>query len=363
MDVLRYSAANAAAKFAAELPQKISCVNTKTPQVADLLGKSTLFTAQYACWVNCIEPQLLIDPSLTDLWSNIATGSNWTGGLKVCGADGQSGQYMSQGRDCTWTVPAGVTCARFQIWGAGSGAGGGGACCSLSPFGSTAAFTSVIIPVTAGNTYTIHSGCAPLVCAYCTYQSQRPHGDKSFVQGPALCNVCADGGIGELGAWMACNGRTAGSNCYWGSKCNIGSSTGVCCGFALCAQGSFACWSATGVGVCCLLPFTPGAAYFGSSPVGAVYGIKGMFPGASSMAGTGNVFTYACHPPVYGFESTSFCCQSQCLYSTCGATYQACCGYNRTPGAGASPSFTCGGSTESYGDCSGRFGMVCVCYK
>lgn len=363
MDVLRYSAINAKNAIGAQIQEKNSCITTKTPQVATLLAQTNLFDSTYACWVNCIEPQLLIDPSLTALYDCIPTGSGWTGGLKVCGADGEVNLYMSQGRDCTWTVPAGVTCARFQIWGAGSGAGGGGSCCSLSPFGATAAFVSVMIPVTAGSQYVIHSGCAPLTCAYCTYQSQRPHGDKSFVQGPGLCNVCADGGIGELGMWMACNGRTAGSICYWGSKCNIGSSTGVCCGFALCAQGSFACWAATGVGICCELPFTPGAAYFGSSLVGAVYGIKGMFPGVSSGAGTGNIFTCTCHPPVYGFVNTSQCRQYQCVYTTCGATYQACCGYNRTPGAGASPSFTCGGSTGSYGDCAGRFGMVCVCYK
>jgi hypothetical protein len=362
MDVLRYSAFNAKSYLNTVVSQRSSCVTTKSAETSALAPAAAIFDANYLCWTNCIEPQLLANPALTSLWSCIPAGSGWNGGFTVCGADGASGQYMSQGRDCTWTVPAGVTCARFQIWGAGSGAGGGGNCCSLSPFGSTGAFVSVIIPVTAGSQYVIHSGCAPLTCAYCTYQSQRPHGDKSYVQGPGLCNVCADGGTGELGNWMVCNGRTAGSVCYWGSKCNVGSSTGVCCGFALCGQGSFACWSPTGVGVCCLLPYTPGSLYFGSSPVGSVYGIKGMFSAASSGAGTGNIFTCVCHPPVYGFVNTSQCTQYLCVIC-CGAAYQACCGYNRTPGAGASPSMSCGGATGIYGDCAGRFGMVCVCYK
>jgi hypothetical protein len=35
----------------------------------------------------------------------------------------------------------------------------------------------------------------------------------------------------------------------------------------------------------------------------------------------------------------------------------------RVPGAGASVALACGGSNQMYGDCSGRFGMVCVSYK
>jgi hypothetical protein len=110
------------------------------------------------------------------------------------------------------------------------------------------------------------------------------------------------------------------------------------------------------------MPFTPAAPYFGSSAAGAVYGIKGMFSAASPGAGAGNVFTCVCHPPVYGFTSTSQCTQYLCVIC-CGSAYQACCGYNRTPGAGASPSMACGGATGMYGDCQGRFGMVCVCFK
>ncbi len=354
MDVLRYSALNAKEKLQQLITERDSCVTTKSPEVTTLSGYAQVFDSNYACWVNCIEPQLLVDPSQTALWSCIPTGSGWTSGFTVCGADGTANLYMSCGANCTWTVPAGVTCARFQIWGAGGGAGSGGMCCSISPFGGTGAYVSVIIPVTAGTSYVMRSGCSPRVCAYCTFANQRPNGESSFVQGPGLCNVCASGGISELGNWMVCQGRCSGFACYFGSKC------AACCGYAVCGQGSFGCWSPTGVGVCCLLPFTPAAPYFGTSTTGSIYGIKGMFSAVSS-CGVNNA-ACVCHPPVYGFTSTSQCVQ-YLGQICCGSAYQACCGYNRTPGAGASPSLACGAALQMYGDCSGRFGMICVCFK
>ena len=355
MDVLRYSAVNAKNYLNAQIEAKTSCVATKSVQTEALAPAAELFSTQYRCWVQTIEPSLLINPYQTSLWSCIPTGSGWTGGIKVCGADGSAtNQYMSQGADCTWTVPEGVTCARFQIWGAGGGSGSGGMCCSISPFGGTGAYASIIVGVTPGSSYTIHSGCAIRVCAYCAYGCHRPDGDKSFVQGPGLCNFCAEGGISELGKWMTCNGRHAVSSCYFGSKCS------VCCGYAVCGGGSFACWSPTGRGVCCILPFTPAANYFGNSELGAVYGIRGMFSALCS-CGMNNAACF-CHPPVYGFLSESQC---TAFYNgtCCGSVGQACCNRMRVPGAGGWPSSAFGGATGMYGDCSGRFGMVCVCYK
>jgi hypothetical protein len=354
MDVLRYSATNAKNTLQSSINAKNSCIDAKTPEINALQVAGNLFTPEYRCWVQTLEPSLLANPAQTSLWSCIPTGSGWTSGFTVCGADGVSGQYFSQGRDCVWTVPDGVTCARFQVWGAGSGSGSGGMCCSISPFGGTGAFLSVIIPVTSGTSYTIHSGCAIRVCSYCTFSCQRPDGDKSFVQGPGLCNFCAEGGIGELGKWMTCNGRSATSSCYFGSKCSF------CCGYAVCGEGGFGCWSATGRGVCCILPFTPAANYFGNSPIGAVYGIRGMFSALCS-CGMNNAACY-CHPPIYGFLTTSQC---TVFYdgTCCGSANQACCGVLRVPGAGGWPSTAFGGSNQMYGDCSGKFGMVCVCFK
>lgn len=354
MDVLRYSAANAKSYLQTEITAKQSCVAVKGPQTTALAPAAEIFSAEYRCWVQTIEPSLIGHPAQTSLWACVPTGSGWSGGFTVCGNDGQTGQYFSQGNDCNWTVPTGVSCARFQVWGAGSGSGSGGMCCSISPFGGTGAYASIIMKVNAGEIYTLHSGCAPRVCAYCTFSCQRPDGDKSFVQGPGLCNFCAEGGIGELGKWMSCNGRYAVGSCYFGSKCIPGY------GYAVCGEGGFGCWSATGVGVCCILPFTPGANYFGNSARGAVYGIKGMFSALCS-CGNNNAACY-CHPPIFGFTAESQC---TVFYDgiCCGSANQACCGRLRVPGAGGWPSTAFGGAVSMYGDCSGKMGIVCVCFK
>ena len=354
MDVLRYSALNAKRYLETQIDEKNSCISTKCVETSTLSDALNLFNEEYFCWVKCIEPSLLANPAQTSLWECIPIGSDWSAGFKVCGADGTTGLFMSEGADCTWTVPAGVTCARFQLWGAGSGSGSGGRCCSISPYGGTGAYASVIIPVTPGSDYTIHSGCAIRVCAFCTQACQRPDGDKSFVQGPGLSNFCAEGGIGELGKWMTCIGRSTVSSCYFGSKCSF------CCGYAICGAGSFGCWSATGRGVCCILPFTPAANYFGNSNVGAVHGIRGMFSALCS-CGNNNAIC-VCHPPIYGFLSESQCTR-RLGQICCGSPWQACCGQMRVPGAGAAAALACGGSNQMYGDCSGRFGMVCVSYK
>lgn len=354
MDVLRYSAINAKSYLEEQFVEKTEDLQQKITDITPIAGAASLFTPEYKCWVQCIEPSLLNNPYQISLWDCIPIGSGWVDGFKVCGDDGAANQYMSKGADCTWTVPEGVTCARFQLWGAGSGSGSGGLCCSVSPYGGTGAYVSIIIPVEVGSSYTIHSGCAIRTCAYCAYGCHRPDGDKSYVQGPGLFNVCAEGGVGELGKWMVCNGRYGVNACNFGSKCIPTT------GYRVCGGGSFACWSATGIGVCCILPFTPGANYFGNSTVGALYGIKGMFPSLCSCGNNNAMCT--CHPPIYGFTTVS-----QCTWfaagTCCGSLLQACCGYNRVPGGGGSPSSAFGGATGMYGDCSGRFGMVCVSYK
>ena len=93
------------------------------------------------------------DPST--YWCKIPQMTGATGSVKVCDASG----YYRCGASCTWTVPAGVTCAQFQLWGPGGGSMAP-CCCGLQPFGSTGAYATAIMPVTAGNVYTLCAGCA-----------------------------------------------------------------------------------------------------------------------------------------------------------------------------------------------------------
>ena len=72
---------------------------------------------------NCDDLRQAMSPRHPELWGLIPTqpnnGSTFNNGLKVCNTDAGFGC----GTECTWTVPAGATCARFQAWGAGAGSG------------------------------------------------------------------------------------------------------------------------------------------------------------------------------------------------------------------------------------------------
>mgnify|MGYP003348876141 CR=1 FL=1 len=73
------------------------------------------------------------------------------------------GSGVNQGATaCSNTLnPAGVTTARFQIWGAGGGSSG--SCAANFSFGtpgSTGAYASVILPVVPGCIYCLCAGCA-----------------------------------------------------------------------------------------------------------------------------------------------------------------------------------------------------------
>jgi len=62
--------------------------------------------------------------------------------------------------DCTWIVPAGATCATFELWG-GGGSGGAKCCCDCYHQGSGGApggFSAMTIPVTEGTSYVISIG-------------------------------------------------------------------------------------------------------------------------------------------------------------------------------------------------------------
>ena len=63
------------------------------------------------------------------------------------------------GADCTWTVPAGINKAMFQIWGAGAPTMPG-CCCGGSEYGANGAYAVAIADVCPGATYLMCSACA-----------------------------------------------------------------------------------------------------------------------------------------------------------------------------------------------------------
>jgi len=348
MDVLAYSAFNQQVALNQQIVTKTSCLATKCAEVATIQATLAGLSAATICWVQCIEPCLLRRPFegySGGCWAQIPGLTGASQGFKVCDTSAQ----FNCGRCCQWTVPSGVTRARFQLWGAGGHPGGAPCCCGDAPFGSTGAYASVIIPVTAGNTYTLCAGCAFCCFASSTSGAQRIPGCPSYVTGTGLNNFCANGGQGSLGTWMAAYG--APTTCYLGFV--------NCTGQSICNGGGNTCFNGCAGALLC---YIPGASYFGTTTSATspsiVYGIRGMWPVKCFAT---NNYGYECHPPIYGFESISQCNPSWSSGTCCGYNCRAAAGFLQIPGAGGWPSHAMGGSNGLVSD-MGKMGMVCVTY-
>jgi hypothetical protein len=131
-------------------------------------------------------------------------------------------------------------------------------------------------------------------------------------------------------------------------------------GACFCATGASYCFC--GCATCGIIPYVPGASYFGTttsttSP-SIVYGIRGMWP---LICFETNHYGYQCHPPIFGFTSTSQCVLTWSS-SCCASGFSAANGVLQVPGAGAYASTALGGCM--CGQCGdfGRMGMVCVTF-
>jgi len=353
MDVLRYSAVQAEAVLTTAvnersvcLPLRQSCLDTKTLEFATVSTKAANLDAASICWVQCREPILLRRPNETSQWAFIPGLTGASQGFKVCNTAAQ----FNCGFCCAWTVPNGITRARFQLWGAG-GMSGAGCCCGGSPFGSTGAYASVIIPVTAGCVYTICSGCAFCCFASTTSGSQRIPGCPSWVQGPGLTNFCANGGQGSLGTWMAQMGRNNTNSCQI-------SNPNWNCGARICNAGGDFCSASSCSETNGIIGYVAGATYSGNANESIVYGIRGMWPRFRLTSAN-----YGCqqHPPIYGFEGSSQCFPTYTSGNCCGYFCRAACNVLQVPGAGGFYTHAMGGGNGLCGD-MGRMGMVCVTF-
>jgi len=356
MDVLVYSALNEQAALKKEVAEKQACLfDLKQDASAGGGGASGSAESCAKAWLNREdgkgEKGHWLDPADTTKW-HVWEGEGWTGGLKVCDDTG----YYRCNRSCTWTVPSGVTKARFQLWGAGGGANRGPCCCAHTPFGSTGAYASVIIPVTAGWNYCMCTGCAYCCYAYSQSGAHRINGCQTWVNGCHFCNFCADGGQGSLGTWMSMRGNQC--------VCRVASAQNDQCGGQICYNGGDWCFTGNNFGQICNVPgsHTSGTLCDITCPTfeNVVYGIRGIW---SSMCFQSDHYGWEMHPPVYGFETATRCCpcytSGNCCGYACSAWQNSCLRY---PGAGGFASHAMGGGTGHCGD-SGKFGMVCVSWK
>jgi len=355
MDVLVYSALNEQAALKKEVAEKQACLFDLKQNASAGGGESGSAESCAKAWLNREdgkgEKAHWKDPADTSLWK-VWEGEGWTGGLKVCDGTG----YYRCNCSCNWTVPSGVTKARFQLWGAGGGANRGPCCCAHTPFGSTGAYASVIIPVTAGWTYCMCTGCAYCCYAYSSSGSHRINGCQTWVNGCHFCNFCADGGQGSLGTWMSMRGNYC--------VCRVASAQNDQCGGQICYNGGDWCFTGPNFGEICNVPgsHTSGTLCDITCPTfeNVIYGIRGIW---SSMCFNSDHYGWEMHPPVYGFETATRCCpcytSGNCCGYACSAWQNSCLRY---PGAGGFASHAMGGGTSHCGD-SGKFGMVCVSWK
>lgn len=292
-----------------------------------------------------------------ELWSLIPTtpeaGPGWVSGTKVCDTTGN----FRCGKDCTYTIPAGATCARFQVWGAG-GNSPGNCCCSFAIGGGSGAYASVIMAVSAGNAYTLCAGCA-----YCCYADGASgqydmSGCQSYVTGSGLSNFCADGGLsGRVCLQMK-------ARCQYGmtvhNRCG-----GVIPGMCWCCQGTWLCTTGGTQGGCLkdhgvglYKNWSTGTCktYYGTATGATVYGISGILHQFNAARNPHCLCVK--YPPIYGFESLSQCA---CMFTSngqAGCNRKAANNYMQIPAAGGMASYGCYECNNS-GD-AGRMGMVCV---
>ena len=121
------------------------------------------------------------------------------------------GNPANGGCCCVWTVPAGATYIRFELW--GGGGGGAGSCCCMQGYaGGSGSYTVKTLQgaeVVPGCQYTICAGGS-------TTQGQSNDGCSgchSYVTGHNLSNLCARGGQG--GYTSCCQF----ANCYVCQMC------------------------------------------------------------------------------------------------------------------------------------------------
>ena len=354
IDVLAYNALNASIKpLRNTVAAQETCIVNTNSSITAVQSSITARSACNACIQTQIDANLVplianAGPTQSHLWCLIPEGSGWTGGFQVC----DTSAFKRCGVSCNWTVPPGVTCARFQLWGAG-GNSGSPATCGASPIGGTGAYASVIMPVTAGSLYCLCAGCA--FCCYSACGAQNTaSGCASFIIGPQLTNFCAEGGEGSV----FCEAITRGM---------IGPLSNSYCTYfgCLCNSGSDFCWNYTrssfmlGCFDARLPAISSCKTFYGSATGGTVYGIRGSF-GQFSISSQGSICV--AHPPIYGFASTSCCNCCIAVNYRGGCCRSACTGNMQIPGAGGWAGFKCASAAFPGGD-SGRMGMVCVSFK
>ena len=285
--------------------------------------------------------------------------------IKVCGGSWMTGE----GANCTWTVPAGATCARFQLWGAGQGSNPG-CCCGGSPGGANGAYTEMTIKVTPGDSYIICAGCSQ-GSACCCSAYDPGYGCMSYVTGNGICCLKADGefcyntNCESFRCVKVCTG-SAGSGCwYWGSQYCTNA------GHCWCSKGEYC---AVGCATCGVVPvyancWTSGGGQYCNCATtacdvtsGEAYGHRGLIGGGCFDT---NHYGYHIRPPSIDADTGKMFADTCGCYCLGNWTSGNCCGgvlansWGAHPGMGGYGTHVMGGANQFYGGV-GKGGMVQV---
>jgi hypothetical protein len=274
---------------------------------------------------------------------------SYSNGFALCST---SNNYTF-GTSCTWTVPTGVCCAQFQLWGPGGGSSSQ-CCCGGAPFGPSGAYMLVQMQVTPGHSYTLCAGCAP--CCYAT-QGGPGIGNPTYITGCGL-SVCADAGF-------SCQ------LCVWNSDvCSNGSTTQLptkdSCSAEQCSGWNF-CWDSSADDTYVPHAFSSRTWYSlcaDTTRNQTYYGLPSVWPAIRiglSFSCPENISIAA---PVFGFEGCACLwnyanCGSLAVSGTGGCNWTANNGYMQHQGAGGYASMTCANCNACGGD-SGNGGGICV---
>ena len=278
-----------------------------------------------------------------------------TYGFKVCDNSG----YFRCDRQCSWSVPAGVSNVQVQMWGPGAGTSGN-CCCGGSPFGPSGAYHVLQFGVNQSETYCFCSGCA-----YCCWGEQTTPGicgSPTWFNSTSGINACADSGISCFCHWNEDLGLTV-----CGQRIPDPDQKGGECSANRCSGWNF-CWDSGNDQSSACHSFSSRTSFSlnsGASDSRTItrYGLNGLWP--AMCVGTDLNLGAGFSTPVFGFEA----CICNGTYSGAdmnegqrGCYYNGPNGYLNIPGAGGYHTYSCGGGNGCQGD-SGRMGMVCVSWE
>ena len=180
--------------------------------------------------------------SVTDLWHCIPLIATNNANAVLCVHTSQDASFSTGwncGACCEWTVPDGVTCAQFQIWGPGARSAGS-SCCVYSPGGGSGAYATIALPVTPGDSYTLCAGCA-CCCGGCWTSGVISPVIPSYVTGNGLHNVCAEGGEGNQFCFLRNNGQAGSCQVPDIGRCYPNQNMCFCQCAAICSVSAILC--------------------------------------------------------------------------------------------------------------------------